>query len=115
MTGRKGKLNAFAIAGKDRKWEWAHAEIKGTTVVVSFPNVSQPVAVRYAWAMNPSQRNLLYNKEGLPASPFRTDDWPLFDPKNDKEVMITKPVIDLQDKQAKKRAAKDWIRPKMTQ
>ena len=115
MTGRKGKLNAFAIAGKDRKWEWAHAEIKGTTVVVSSPNVSQPVAVRYAWAMNPSQRNLLYNKEGLPASPFRTDDWPLFDPKNDKEVMITKPVIDLKDKQARKRVAKDWTRPEMTQ
>ena len=65
--------------------------------------------------MNPSPRNLLYNKEGLPASPFRTDDWPLLDPKNDKAVMITKPVIDLQDKQAQKQAAKDWARPKMTQ
>jgi sialate O-acetylesterase len=115
MTGRKGKLNAFAIAGKDRKWEWADAEIRGATVVVSSPKVSQPVAARYAWAMNPSQRNLLYNKEGLPASPFRTDDWPLFDPKNDKEISIEKPVIDLKDKQAQKRAATDWARPKMTQ
>ena len=115
MTGRKGKLNTFAIAGRDRKWEWADAEIKGATVVVSSPKVPQPEAVRYAWAMNPSQRNLLYNKEGLPASPFRTDNWPLFDPKNDKQVMITKPVIDLKDKQAQKRAAKDWTRPEMTQ
>ena len=40
------------------------------------------MAVRYAWAMNPSHRNLLYNKEGIPASPFRTDDWPLFDAAN---------------------------------
>ena len=115
MTGRKGKLNSFAIAGKDRKWEWADAEIKGATVVVSSSKVPQPVAARYAWAMNPSQRNLLYNKEGLPASPFRTDDWPLFDPKNDKEIMITKPVVDLKDKQAQKRAATDWVRPEMTQ
>jgi sialate O-acetylesterase len=115
MTGRKGKLNTFAIAGKDRKWEWADAEIKGATVVVSSPNVPQPEAVRYAWAMNPSQRNLLYNKEGLPASPFRTDDWPLFDSKNDKEVMITKPVLDLKDKQAQKRATTDWARPVMSQ
>jgi sialate O-acetylesterase len=115
MTGRKGKLNTFAIAGKDRKWEWADAEIKGARVVVSSPNVPHPEAVRYAWAMNPSQRNLLYNKEGLPASPFRTDDWPLFDPRNDKEVMITKPVLDLKDKQARKRAAMDWDRPVMSQ
>ncbi len=53
--------------------------------------------------MTPSQRNLLYTKEGLPASPFRTNDGPLFDPRNDKEVMITKPVLDLKDKQARKR------------
>ncbi len=84
-------------------------------MVVSSSKVSNPIAVRYAWAMNPSQRNLLYNKECLPASPFRTDDWPLFDTTNDKKVTITTQVIDLKDKQAQKRAAKDWTRPEMTQ
>jgi sialate O-acetylesterase len=82
MTGKKGPLNSFAIAGKDRNFVWADAVIKGDTVVVSSPKVPKPAAVRYAWAMNPSQRNLLYNKEGIAASPFRTDDWPLFDADN---------------------------------
>ena len=115
VPGKPGLLDAFAIAGADRKWQWADAAIEGGTVIVSSPEVSKPVAVRYAWAMNPSQRNLLYNKEGLPGSPFRTDEWPLFDSKNDKEVMITKPVLDLKDKQAPKRAATDWARPVMSQ
>ena len=87
MTGKAGPLDSFAIAGKDRKFVWAHAVIDpstgsgqvANTVVVSAKGISAPVAVRYAWAMNPSHRNLLYNKEGIPASPFRTDDWPLFD------------------------------------
>jgi sialate O-acetylesterase len=79
MTGKQGPLDSFAIAGKDRKFIWADAAIKDNTVVVSAKGISAPAAVRYAWAMNPSHRNLLYNKEGLPASPFRTDDWPLFD------------------------------------
>ena len=78
MASKSGQLDAFAIAGEDRKWHWANAEINGSTVVVSCDAVSSPVAVRYAWAMNPSRRNLLYNREGLPASPFRTDTWPLF-------------------------------------
>ncbi|MBC8217258.1 MAG: hypothetical protein H8E73_02225, partial [Planctomycetes bacterium] len=68
-----------AIAGKDRNFVWSDAVIKDDSVVVSAKGISAPVAVRYAWAMNPSRRNLLYNKEGIPASPFRTDDWPLFD------------------------------------
>ena len=67
-------LKGFAIAGADRKFVWARATIEGDTVVVSSDKVSQPVAVRYAWADNPVCN--LYNKEGLPASPFRTDDWP---------------------------------------
>ncbi|MHC4508673.1 MAG: sialate O-acetylesterase [Planctomycetota bacterium] len=67
-------LNGFAIAGADRKFVWADARIDGETVVVSSENVSEPVAVRYAWADNPVCN--LGNKEGLPASPFRTDDWP---------------------------------------
>ena len=71
---KNGKLNRFAIAGADRKWHWAEAEIDGDTVVVHSPEVPNPVAVRYAFAMNPEGCNL-YNREGLPASPFRTDDW----------------------------------------
>ena len=82
MTSKKGPLNSFAIAGKDGNFVWADAVIKDDSVIVSAKAISSPVAVRYAWAMNPSQRNLLYNKEGIPASPFRTDDWPLFDADN---------------------------------
>ena len=68
------KLQRFAIAGEDKKWVWADAVIDGKTVVVSSPAVPKPVAVRYAYSVNPAGCNL-YNKEGLPASPFRTDDW----------------------------------------
>jgi len=67
-----GKLKWFAIAGEDKVWHWADAVIDGRTVLVSCPEVAKPVAVRYAFAMNPEGANL-YNKEGLPASPFRTD------------------------------------------
>jgi len=70
----KGKLKRFAIAGADKKWFWANALIDGKTVVVSSPDVPRPVAVHYAFEMNPEGCNL-YNKEGLPASPFCTDDW----------------------------------------
>ena len=70
----QGKLQKFAIAGEDKKWVWADAVIDGKTVVVSSPGVSNPVAVRYAYSMNPDGCNL-YNNEGLPASPFRTDEW----------------------------------------
>jgi len=70
-----GKLKRFAIAGADRKWFWAEAVIDEQTVVVSAPGVvEEPVAVRYAFAMNPDGANL-YNREGLPAAPFRTDAW----------------------------------------
>jgi len=71
---RGGKLRRFAIAGDDQKWVWADAVIDGSTVVVSSPEVQRPVAVRYAYSMNPAGANL-YNREGLPASPFRTDAW----------------------------------------
>jgi len=54
---------------------WADAVIDGDTVLVSSPKDAQPVAVRYAWAFNPAGCNLT-NKSGLPASPFRSDDWP---------------------------------------
>lgn len=69
-----GKLARFAIAGEDQMWHWADAEIVGNVVVVRSSKVPNPVAVRYAYSMNPTGANL-YNKEGLPASPFRTDSW----------------------------------------
>jgi len=70
----QGKLQRFAIAGEDKKWVWANAVIDGKTVLCSSPEVPKPVAVRYAFSQNPDGCNL-YNNEGLPASPFRTDDW----------------------------------------
>jgi len=71
---RGAKLQRFAVAGGDRKWVWAEARIDGDTVVVSSPEVRDPMAVRYAFSGNPLGANL-YNREGIPASPFRTDDW----------------------------------------
>jgi sialate O-acetylesterase len=68
------RLRGFAVAGADRRFYWAGANIEGDEVVVSAPEVAQPVAVRYAWADNPICD--LYNGAGLPTSPFRTDDWP---------------------------------------
>ncbi|RYG38300.1 9-O-acetylesterase [bacterium] len=65
---------SFQIAGADRKWHWATAKIDGATVVLSSPSVPAPVAARYAWSDNPSVN--LTNGDGLPAEPFRTDDWP---------------------------------------
>jgi sialate O-acetylesterase len=67
-------LNQFAIAGADRKFVWANAIIKKNHVIVWNNHINNPVAVRYAWGDNPAGANL-YNKEGLPASPFRTDGW----------------------------------------
>jgi len=74
VKNTQGKLQKFAIAGEDKKWVWADAVIDGKTVVVSSAGVAKPVAVRYAYSMNPDGCNL-YNNEGLPASPFRTDEW----------------------------------------
>ncbi|MFV0590785.1 MAG: sialate O-acetylesterase [Draconibacterium sp.] len=71
-----GYINAFSVAGADRKFHWAKAKIIGKNQVeVSCEVVKNPVAVRFAWANNPDDLNL-YNKEGLPAIPFRTDNWP---------------------------------------
>ena len=69
-----GTLCGFQIAGADRLWHWADATIEGEEVVVSSPDVPHPVAVRYAWGANPVCN--LFNAAGLPAQPFRTDDWP---------------------------------------
>ncbi|MEI7911084.1 MAG: sialate O-acetylesterase [Verrucomicrobiota bacterium] len=68
------KLNRIAIAGADKRWFWADAVLDHNTLVVSSPEVKEPVAVRYAFEMNPDAANL-YNREGLPASPFRSDAW----------------------------------------
>ena len=65
-------LGEFAIAGADKKFVWAKAVIDGDKVIVSSDEISHPMYVRYAWADDPVHANL-YNKEGLPASPFRTD------------------------------------------
>ncbi len=70
-----GELQGFAIAGEDHKFVWANARIEGRSVVVSSPSVPKPVAVRYGWDINPVCN--LYNQSGLPAVPFRTDDWPM--------------------------------------
>ncbi|MBN2423538.1 MAG: hypothetical protein JXR46_07565 [Calditrichaceae bacterium] len=70
----KNKLVGFAIAGENRQFLWAQAEIKDNQVVVWNNTIKNPVAVRYGWDANPVCN--LYNSAGLPASPFRTDDWP---------------------------------------
>jgi len=78
LMAKGDKLESFAIAGADKNFVWADASIEKRdgrdVVVVCSPQVKKPVAVRYAWAWNPSRCNL-YSKEGLPASPFRTDRW----------------------------------------
>jgi sialate O-acetylesterase len=63
----------FLIAGADRAWKAADARIEGGTVIVSNPEVTEPVAVRYGWANNPT--TTLRNQADLPAAPFRSDDW----------------------------------------
>jgi sialate O-acetylesterase len=75
LSAGDGELKGFAIAGPDKKFVWAQAKIVGDTVVVSHPDVPNPLAVRYGWADNPDCN--LVNGFGLPASPFRTDDWPM--------------------------------------
>ena len=68
------QIEGFAICGEDRKWQWADASISGNDVIVENPGIPHPIAVRYAWADSPICN--LYNGAGLPASPFRTDNFP---------------------------------------
>jgi sialate O-acetylesterase len=75
LEARGGELKGFAICGEDRKFVWAQAEIAGDRVVVRSEQVPKPVAVRYGWADFPEVN--LWNKDGLPATPFRTDSFPL--------------------------------------
>jgi sialate O-acetylesterase len=74
LEARGGALKGFAIAGADRVFRWAEARIEGNAVVVWSDEIPDPVAIRYGWADNPICN--LTNAAGLPASPFRTDDWP---------------------------------------
>jgi sialate O-acetylesterase len=74
LVGQGNQLKEFSVAGSDGHWEWADAKFQGKAVVVSSPLVPNPVAARYAWQANPAAT--LFNGEGLPAVPFRTDDWP---------------------------------------
>lgn len=76
LVARDGALQRFAIANDNRGFIWAQARIEGETVVVSHPDIDRPAAVRYAWSNNPEGCNL-YNAAGLPAVPFRSDDWPM--------------------------------------
>ena len=73
LVAKGGALNGFALAGPDRQWHWAEAEIERDTVVLRCPDVPEPVAVRYGWANNPIGN--LYNREGLWAFARRTDNW----------------------------------------
>jgi sialate O-acetylesterase len=74
LVARNGALKTFVVAGSNRAFVQAEAVIDGDTVLVCAKDVREPIAVRYAWADNPDGCNL-YNREGLPASPFRTDCW----------------------------------------
>ena len=75
LEAKAGKLKGFAICGEDQKWKWADAEIVGDTVEVSHADIEEPESVRYGWANHPVCN--LFNKDGLPASPFRTDKYEL--------------------------------------
>ena len=81
----------FAVAGADKKFHPAEAVIEGESVVLTCEAVKKPVAVRYAWADNPAGCNV-YNGAGLPAAPFRTDDWPCStEGKLDGKVLVIRP------------------------
>lgn len=71
-----GYLQGFMIAGKDQQFKWAKGSVRGNSVIVWNDEVPDPVAVRYAWTDDNTEANLV-NKQGLPAVPFRTDDWKL--------------------------------------
>lgn len=75
LKNKYGYVNGFTIAGQDKIFHWAKAQISGDKIVLTCDEVSKPVAIRYAWANNPDDLNL-YNLEGLPTVPFRTDEWP---------------------------------------
>jgi sialate O-acetylesterase len=73
LTAAGGTIKGFTLCGADRKWVRADAAIDGDKVIVTSEKVREPVAVRYGWERNPECT--LINKDGLPASPFRSDDF----------------------------------------
>ncbi len=73
LTLRSAEVSGFAIAGADKAWHWAKARVEGYEVILTSPEVPNPVAVRYGWAANPYVT--LFNGAGLPAGPFRSDTW----------------------------------------
>jgi sialate O-acetylesterase len=73
LTVKGDRLAEFSVAGDDRRWHWAEARIEGETIVVSSPSVPNPKQVRYACQGYPVAT--LFNGAGLPAEPFRSDDW----------------------------------------
>ena len=73
LPATSGGLRGFAVAGADQQFHWATGKLQGNALIISSPEVPAPVAVRYDWADNPNGN--LYNREGLPAAPFRTDTW----------------------------------------
>ncbi len=75
LETRGGPLRGFQVCGGDRVWHWADASIDGRRVIVSCSAVEEPIAVRYGWSDFPVVN--LYNREGLPATPFRTDNFPI--------------------------------------
>jgi sialate O-acetylesterase len=75
VDDKYGYVRGFTIAGKDRKFYWAQGNLREGKIYLRSPEVAEPVAVRYAWADNPEDANL-FNTEGLPVGPFRSDDWP---------------------------------------
>ncbi|WP_020530816.1 sialate O-acetylesterase [Flexithrix dorotheae] len=75
VKDKYGYINGFELAGEDKKFYFAKAKLEGNEVIVWTDEVNSPIAIRYGWAENPDDLNL-YNKENLPASPFRTDEWP---------------------------------------
>ncbi|MCB0840684.1 MAG: 9-O-acetylesterase, partial [Bacteroidetes bacterium] len=68
-----GYVKGFAIAGKNKKFVWAQAWLEGDEIIINAKKIKAPVAVRYNWGNSPDGN--LYNREELPAVPFRTDDW----------------------------------------
>ncbi|MBK3517078.1 sialate O-acetylesterase [Carboxylicivirga marina] len=74
VKNKHGYINEFEIAGDDKLFHWAKAKLDGDKIIVWSDQVEKPIAVRFGWSINPAEFNL-YNQEGLPASPFRTDDW----------------------------------------
>ena len=74
VNDKYGYVKGFAVAGADKKFHWVSGKQDGDQIVLETGDIKNPVAVRYGWADNPDDVNV-YNKEGLPANPFRTDDW----------------------------------------